>query len=149
MQGRRAARPVGDPDEVVRVHLQHVEGTRPFTDGEVDGLAGPLGQALERRPSRFDEGDSPDREPSEPCKLRSRRKAVAHAAHEASALERGEQPGDRALVHPQLGRELGDAEILAALVEGREDCHRLVGGLHVAHCATHALIAQPATEEDL
>ena len=68
--------------------------------------------------------------------------AVADAPNEASALEPREQPGDGALVVPELRRQLTDADLRPRIVERPKYGQRSIGRLHVAHIATEKLVAQ-------
>ena len=143
MEGRGAAGPVRHADEVRRVDLEDVQRPVAVANGEVDRLTCLLRQPFERRPSGSRQRKAPDRQRAESRQLGPGRKALALPAHEPAALERGQQAGDGALVHPELGGELGDAEVRPALVEGREDRQRPVRRLHrcvfcngVAFCAT-------------
>ena len=107
-----------------------VQRLRPLADGKVDRLARLLGEPLERLPGDRGERQAPDGDHPEPRQLGAGREAVAVPADKATRLEDGEQTRDRALVHSELGRELGYPEVRARRAEGGEDRERSVRRLH-------------------
>ena len=138
LERHAAPDPVGDADEVRGVLLREVLDPVGAGDGEVDRLAGRVGEAAEARGGELDEGlrrvagrvaeeDGPRAEPA----------AVAEALDKALPLQGGDEARGRALREAGALGELADRRRLGRLDDADEKLRRAVDRLGAGGLGRH------------